>query len=86
MRRASITCSASRRTGDSPPCCASPRRSGLTLIAAVAALAGNVAAGSATLALPVASRQPCIVVLAMIPAAVALLGGYVATIKRGQTK
>ena len=57
----------------------------LTLIAAVAALAGNVAAGSATLALPVVSRQPCIVVLAMIPAAGALLGGYVATIKRGLT-
>ena len=59
---------------------------GLTLIAAVAALAGNVAAGSATLALPFVSRQPCIVVLAMIPAAGALLGGYLATIRRGQTK
>jgi hypothetical protein len=58
----------------------------LALIAAVAVLAGNVAVGSATLALPVVSRQPCIVVLAMIPAAIALLGGYVATIKRARTK
>lgn len=58
----------------------------ITLIAAVAVLAGNVAAGSATLALPVVSRQPCIVVLAMIPAAFALLGGYAATIKRARTK
>jgi hypothetical protein len=48
----------------------------LTLIAAIAALAGNVAVGSATLTLPFASSQPCIVVLAMIPAAIALLAGY----------
>ena len=58
----------------------------LALIAAVAVLAGNVAAGSATLALPFVSRQPCIVVLAMIPAAIGLLGGYFATIQRGRTK
>lgn len=41
-------------------------------LVAVAIVAGNVAVGSATLAPPVLSRQPCIVVLAMIPA---LLGG-----------
>ena len=58
----------------------------LTLIGAVAVLAGNVAAGSATLAPPFVSRQPCIVVLAMIPAAIALLGGYVATVRRARTK
>ena len=58
----------------------------LTLIGAVAVLAGNVAAGSATLALPFVSRQPCIVVLAMIPAAIALLCGYFATIQRARTK
>ncbi len=59
---------------------------GITLIAAVAVLAGNVATGSATLALPVVSRQPCIVVLAMIPAAIALLGGYAVTVKRARTR
>jgi Zn-dependent protease with chaperone function len=58
----------------------------LTLIAAVAALAGKVAAGSATLTLPLVSRQPCIVVLAMIPTALALLGGYFAVVHRARTK
>ena len=58
----------------------------LTLVAGVAVLAGKVATGSATLALPFVSRQPCIVVLAMIPAAVALLGGYFATIKRARSR
>jgi BlaR1 peptidase M56 len=58
----------------------------LTLIAAVAALAGKLAAGSATLTLPFVSRQPCIVVLAMIPAAIALLGGYVAVVHRARTR
>jgi hypothetical protein len=58
----------------------------LTLIAAIAVLAGRVAAGSATLALPFVSRQPCIVVLALIPAAIALLGGYLATLQRAGTK
>jgi hypothetical protein len=38
------------------------------LLVGVAALAGAVASGSATLAPPFLSRQPCIVVLALIPA------------------
>jgi Zn-dependent protease with chaperone function len=51
----------------------------LLLLVAVALLAGRVANGSATLALPFLSRQPCIVVLAAIPAVV---GGLVATYSR----
>jgi hypothetical protein len=43
------------------------------LLAAVAVLAGRLASGSATLALPFLSRQPCVVVLAAIPASVAIL-------------
>jgi peptidase M48-like protein len=39
----------------------------LGLLAAVGLLAGRIAAGSATLALPFLSRQPCIVMLAVIP-------------------
>ncbi len=58
----------------------------ITLIAAVAVLAGKVAAGSATLALPIVSRQPCIVVLAMIPAAIAMLGGYFVAVHRARSK
>jgi Zn-dependent protease with chaperone function len=50
----------------------------LVLIGAVALLAGQVAAGSATLAPPFFSRQPCVVVLALLPA-VGLLGAYVAS-------
>jgi Zn-dependent protease with chaperone function len=42
------------------------------LMLALALLAGRVAAGSATLAPPFLSRQPCVVVLALIPAALAL--------------
>lgn len=42
------------------------------LVAAIAILAGQLAAGSATLAPPFLSHQPCIVVLALIPAAVGL--------------
>jgi hypothetical protein len=45
----------------------------IVLVAAVGLLAGRVAAGSATLALPFLSRQPCVVVLAAIPAVLALL-------------
>jgi hypothetical protein len=41
----------------------------IVLVVAVAVLAGRVAVGSATLAPPFLSSQPCIVVLAMIPAA-----------------
>jgi Zn-dependent protease with chaperone function len=42
------------------------------LVAAIAILAGQVAVGSATLAPPFLSHQPCIVVLALIPGAVGL--------------
>lgn len=45
----------------------------LALIVAIAVLAGQLAAGSATLAPPFLSSQPCIVVLAMIPASLGLL-------------
>lgn len=45
----------------------------ITLMIAVAALAGQLASGSATLALPVLSAQPCVVMLAAIPGALALL-------------
>ena len=44
----------------------------LAAVIAVAVLAGHVAAGSATLAPPFLSSQPCIVVLAMIPATLGL--------------
>jgi hypothetical protein len=68
----SITCSESRQAGASRRCCVSlrPPRSGL--VGAIAVLAGQVAAGSVTLAPPSLSRQPCIVVLALIPAGVGL--------------
>ncbi len=42
------------------------------LVAAIAILAGQLAAGSATLAPPFLSHQPCIMVLALIPAAAGL--------------
>jgi hypothetical protein len=45
----------------------------LLLLVAVAVLAGQVASGSATLALPFLSHQPCIVVLAAIPAVLGVL-------------
>jgi hypothetical protein len=45
----------------------------LALLITVAVLAGRVASGSATLALPFLSRQPCILVLAVIPAALGVL-------------
>jgi len=43
------------------------------LVVAVALLAGQVATGSATLAPPFLSSQPCVVVLAMIPALLGLV-------------
>ena len=46
----------------------------LLLLVAVAVLAGRVASGSATLALPFLSHQPCVVVLAAIPAGLGVLG------------
>jgi hypothetical protein len=45
----------------------------LALLVAVAALAGQLAAGSATLAPPLLSSRPCVVVLAAIPAVVGLV-------------
>jgi Zn-dependent protease with chaperone function len=46
----------------------------LSLLITVAVLAAHVAAGSATLAPPFLSSQPCIAVMAMIPAAAGLTG------------
>jgi Peptidase family M48 len=46
----------------------------LALLITVAVLAAHVAAGSATLAPPFLSSQPCIAVLAMIPATAGLVG------------
>jgi hypothetical protein len=43
------------------------------MLIAVAVLAGRVASGSATLALPFLSRQPCIVILAAAPAVLGVL-------------
>ncbi len=45
----------------------------LALVVGVAVLAGREAAGTATLAPPFLSAQPCVVVLAIIPAAIGLL-------------
>jgi hypothetical protein len=45
----------------------------LGLLAAAGVLAGHLAAGSATLAPPFLSRQPCVMVLATIPALLALV-------------
>jgi hypothetical protein len=45
----------------------------LALLVTVAVLAGREAAGAATLAPPFLSAQPCVVVLAIIPAAVGLV-------------
>jgi hypothetical protein len=45
----------------------------VVLVAAVALLAGRVAAGSATLAPPFLSSQPCVLVLAGVPAVVGLI-------------
>jgi len=45
----------------------------LVLLGLVVMLAGRTAAGSATLALPVLSRQPCVVALALLPGGLAAL-------------
>jgi hypothetical protein len=45
----------------------------LGLLAAVGVLAGRIAAGSATLAPPFLSRQPCVVMLAVLPTLVVLI-------------
>ncbi len=54
----------------------------LALLGGVAVLAGREAAGSASLAPPFLSAQPCVVVLALIPAALALVGVGVAQRRR----
>ncbi len=54
----------------------------LGLIAAVAVLAGSVAAGSASLAVPFLSVQPCVVVLALIPAALVFAAGWLTASRR----
>lgn len=46
----------------------------LAALTLAAVLAARTAAGSLTLALPLLSRQPCVLVLALIPAAIGLLG------------
>jgi Peptidase family M48 len=55
------------------------------LLGAIAVLAGQVAAGSATLAPPFLSRQPCIVMLALIPVVVGLGCAGLARGSRGRT-
>jgi Zn-dependent protease with chaperone function len=54
----------------------------LSVLIALAVLAGHVAAGSATLAPPFLSAQPCIAVLAMIPAAGAVASWAYARARR----
>jgi Zn-dependent protease with chaperone function len=46
----------------------------VVLVLALALLAGRVGAGTATLAPPFLSRQPCVVVLALVPAGLAFSG------------
>lgn len=47
--------------------------SAIALLTAVAVLVGQLAAGSATLALPFVSGQPCVVILAAVPALIGML-------------
>jgi beta-lactamase regulating signal transducer with metallopeptidase domain len=54
----------------------------LALLAAVAVLVGQEAAGSASLAPPFLSAQPCAVMLALIPSALALVGIAAPRLKR----
>lgn len=58
----------------------------LALLAAVAVLVGQVAAGSASLAPPFLSAAPCIVVLALIPAGLTLLAVVAARWRRREDK
>jgi Zn-dependent protease with chaperone function len=55
----------------------------LALVAAVAVLAGQEAAGSASLAPPFLSAQPCVAVLALIPAGLVLVAIAVVHLMRG---
>jgi Zn-dependent protease with chaperone function len=50
----------------------------LSVLVASAVLAAETASGTATLALPFLSSQPCVVMLALIPAGVALAGTFLA--------
>ncbi len=54
----------------------------LAILATAAVLAGQEAAGSASLAPPFLSDQPCVVVLALIPAGLALFAIAVARLRR----
>jgi hypothetical protein len=54
----------------------------LALLASVAVLAGQEAAGSASLAAPFLSAQPCVVVLALIPAGLGLVAAVIARSRR----
>jgi beta-lactamase regulating signal transducer with metallopeptidase domain len=56
----------------------------IALVAAIAVLAAQVAAGSATLAPPFLSHQPCVLVLALIPVVVGLGGAGVARALRAR--
>ena len=56
----------------------------LGALTALAVLVGQAASGSATLALPFLSRQPCVVVLAAIPAAAAALAASGASYGRAR--
>jgi hypothetical protein len=64
--------------GESPPSWRFPAMlcllaaSAAALVLALAVLAGRVATGAATLAPPFLSRQPCVLVLALLPAALGL--------------
>jgi Peptidase family M48 len=54
----------------------------LGLLAAVSVLAGSVAGGSASLAVPFLSAQPCVLVLALIPAALVVAAGWLTASRR----
>ena len=54
----------------------------IALLAGTAVLAGREAAGSASLAPPYLSAQPCLVVVALIPAALAVAAGRIALRRR----
>jgi Zn-dependent protease with chaperone function len=54
----------------------------LSVLVALSVLAGQAAVGSATLAPPFLSSQPCIAVLAMVPALAGLVGGAYARARR----
>jgi len=56
----------------------------VALLVAVAELVGHLASGRATLALPFLSHQPCLVVMALIPAAGWVLAGRICTVWRRQ--